>query len=78
MLTAQGWAQDKDHNFDVAKNLDVLNVIYKQLDMMYVDTLKANEVIGNGINAMLRSLDPYTEYYPEEKLKELTFLRTGT
>lgn len=77
-LTAQGWAQDKDHNFDVAKNLDVLNVIYKQLDMMYVDTLKASEVIGNGINAMLRSLDPYTEYYPEEKLKELTFLRTGT
>lgn len=77
-LTVQGWAQDKDHNFDVAKNLDVLNVIYKQLDMMYVDTLKAGEVIGNGINAMLHSLDPYTEYYPEEKLKELTFLRTGT
>ena len=71
-------AQDKDHHFDVAKQLDVMNVIYKQLDMMYVDSLRASEVIGNGINAMLRSLDPYTEYYPEEKLKELTFLRTGT
>ena len=63
--------ESKDHNFDVIKNLDVLNVIYKHLDMMYVDTLNANEVIGNGINAMLQSLDPYTTYYPEEKLKEL-------
>ena len=30
-----------------------------------------NDVIGNSINAMLKSLDPYTEYYPEEKLKDL-------
>jgi carboxyl-terminal processing protease len=52
-------AQNKDHNLDVAKNLDVMNAIYKYLDMMYVDTLDANEVIGNGIDAMLESLDPY-------------------
>ena len=52
--------EDKDHNFTVAKNLDVLNVIYKHLDLMYVDSLNGNEVIGNGINAMLQSLDPYT------------------
>lgn len=70
--------EDKDHNFDVAKNLDVLNVIYKYLDLMYVDTLDANEVIGNGINAMLRSLDPYTAYYPEEKIKDLKFFVKGT
>lgn len=69
--------EDKDHNFTVAKNLDVLNVIYKHLDLMYVDTLNGNEVIGNGINAMLQSLDPYTVYYPEEKVKELKFMITG-
>ena len=55
-------AQTKDRQFEIAKNLDVFNTIYKQLDMMYVDTLDAQEVIGNGIRAMLRSLDPYTEY----------------
>ena len=70
-------AQNKDHNFDVAKNLDVFNAIYKQLDMMYVDTLNANEVIGNGINAMLRSLDPYTVYFPAEQQKELKEIYTG-
>lgn len=57
--------------------MEVFTAIYKNLDMMYVDTLNAGEVIGNGINAMLRSLDPYTEYYPENKVKELDRMLTG-
>lgn len=69
---------EKDHNFAVAKNLEVFSAIYKQLDLMYVDTLDADEVVGNGIRAMLRSLDPYTEYYPQEKMDDVTQLRTGT
>ena len=73
-LLAQG---SKDHNFNVAKNLDIFNAIYKNLDLMYVDTLNADEVIGNGISAMLRSLDPYTEYYPAEKQKDLKWMLTG-
>ena len=70
-------AQNSEHNQQVARNLDIFNAIYKNLDMMYVDTLDANEVIGNGINAMLRSLDPYTEYYPESKVKNLKMMLTG-
>lgn len=61
----------------MAKNLDVFNAIYKNLDLMYVDTLDADEVIGNGIKAMLRSLDPYTEYYPEDKSAEFKQMLTG-
>lgn len=67
----------KNHNFEVAKNLDIFNQIYRNLDLMYVDTLNPSEVIGNGINAMLRSLDPYTEYYPESKTKDLKMMLTG-
>ncbi len=77
LCTLAGMAQDHDHNFDVAKNLGILNAIYKNLDMMYVDTLDPNEVIGNGINSMLRSLDPYTAYYPEDKQKDLKMMLTG-
>ncbi|MGN0280710.1 MAG: S41 family peptidase [Prevotella sp.] len=69
--------QPKNHNFEVAKNLDIFNNIYKGLDLMYVDTLNPQEVIGNGIKAMLSSLDPYTEYYPEEKTKDLKMMLTG-
>ena len=69
--------KDKDHDFKVAKNMDVFNAIYKNLDLMYVDTLDADEVIGNGIKAMLGSLDPYTTYYPESEQKELKRMLTG-
>ena len=68
---------ESDHNFEVKKNLDVFNAIYKNLDLIYVDTLDAEEVIGTGIKAMLRSLDPYTEYYPEENMKDLKEIYTG-
>ncbi len=64
MASAQ---ETKNHNLEVAKNLDIFNQLYKNLDLMYVDTLDANKVIGTGIKAMLRSLDPYTEYYSEQK-----------
>ncbi|VTY11140.1 putative CtpA-like serine protease [uncultured Prevotella sp.] len=73
---AQG-TSNKDHNFKVAKNLETFSAIYKYLDLMYVDTLNADEVIGNGINAMLSSLDPYTVYYPEDKVKELDMMISG-
>ena len=78
VLAMPAWAQkEKNHDFVVARNMDVFTSIYKNLDMMYVDTLDADEVIGNGINAMLRSLDPYTEYYPESEVKELKNMLTG-
>lgn len=78
LMTLPSVAQkDKDHDFKVAKNMDVFNAIYKNLDLMYVDTLDADEVIGNGIKAMLGSLDPYTTYYPESEQKELKRMLTG-
>ena len=76
-LSVAAFSQNEDHNFKVSKNLDVLNVIYKNLDLMYVDTLDADEVVGNGINAMLRSLDPYTVYYPADKSGDLKMMLTG-
>ena len=78
LLAAPAFAQiDRDHDFKTAKNMDIFNSIYKNLDLMYVDTLDAEEVVGNGIKAMLGSLDPYTTYYPEEKVNELKNMLTG-
>ena len=78
LLAAPAFAQiDRDHDFKTAKNMDIFNSIYKNLDLMYVDTLDAQEVVGNGIKAMLGSLDPYTTYFPEEKVNELKNMLTG-
>ena len=60
-----------DRNFQIAKNLDTLNSIVKELDMFYVDTLDPNKTVREGIDYMLSSLDPYTEYYPEDDQAEL-------
>ena len=74
VLLAQG---QKNHNMEVAKNMDIFTQVYKNLDLLYVDTLNPSEVIGTGIKAMLRSLDPYTEYYPESETKNLKMMLTG-
>ena len=58
-------------SFQVAKNLDIFNSIVKELDMFYVDTIDPNKTIREGIDAMLYSLDPYTNYFPEEDQSEL-------
>ena len=72
------WAQgQKDHNFEVAKHLDIFNNVYKNLDLLYVDTLNPKDVIGTGINAMLRQLAPYTEYYAQDETKNLRMMLTG-
>ena len=75
-LTLSAQTQN-DHHFEVAKHLDIFNNIYKNLELLYVDTLNPKETIGTAINAMLNSLDPYTEYYGEENTKDLRMMLTG-
>ena len=76
-ITASAQTNASEHNFDVSKNLETFNAIYKALDMMYVDTLNADDVIGSGVNYMLRSLDPYTVFYPAEKTKDFNMMLSG-
>ena len=71
-----GLAQS-NHNLEVGKQLDIFNALYSQLDMFYVDTLNPVQTMTAGIRGMLRSLDPYTEYYPEEETKNLEMMLTG-
>lgn len=68
----------EERNFRVAKNLDIFNSIVKELDMFYVDTLDPDKTIRNGIDAMLYSLDPYTEYFPEDDQSELEQMLKGS
>ena len=78
MLASDMPAQtQKDHHFEVGKHLDIFNNVYKNLELLYVDTLNPKETIGTAINAMLRSLDPYTEYYAQEDTKDLKMMLTG-
>ena len=66
-----------NHNLEVGKNLDIFNNVYSNLDLFYVDTLNPGQTMTAAIKGMLRSLDPYTEYYPEEETKQLEMMLTG-
>lgn len=69
--------KEDDRNFQISKNLDLFNSIFKELDMFYVDTIDAEKIIQNGVNGMLALTDPYTEYYPEEEVSSLKEMTTG-
>ena len=66
-----------DRRFQISKNLDILNSIFKELDLFYVDTLNAQKMIEEGIEGMLSLTDPYTEYYPSEEVSSLKEMITG-
>lgn len=76
-LGLSSFKQKDDRNFQIAKNLDIFNAIFKELDLFYVDTLNPEKVIQNGVNGMLALTDPYTEYYPEEEVSSLKEMITG-
>ena len=71
-----GQAQ-KDNRFEVSKNLDIFNALVKEVEMFYVDSVDVEKTVRRGINSMWGSLDPYTEYYPEQEMDKLKMMTTG-
>lgn len=69
--------KEDDRNFQISKNLDIFNFIFKELDLFYVDTVNAEKMIQTGVEGMLSLTDPYTEYYPEEEVSSLKEMTTG-
>ena len=66
-----------NRNALISRYLDIFHSVFRELDMMYVDTLDVAGAIETGIQAMLADLDPYTVYYPEEEDEDLKMMLTG-
>ena len=64
-------------DFEVSRNLDIFNSLFKELNLFYVDTIDAEKAINDGVNAMLARLDPYTEYIPEKEKDDFFLSTTG-
>ena len=64
-------------DFRIAKNLDIFFSLFRELNVFYVDEIDPDKVIRSGIDNMLKSLDPYTVYYPESESDEFDFMTTG-
>ncbi len=63
--------------FEIAKNLDIFNSLYKELNSLYVDDTDPGELMKESIDHMLESLDPYTTYIPESEIEDFRFMTTG-
>lgn len=66
-----------DRYFDISKNMEIFTSVYSEVNRYYVDDVDPNELMKKGIDAMLASLDPYTNYIPEDKIEDFRFISTG-
>ena len=73
---AQAQLSEKDR-FEISKSLDIYNALFKELNLFYVDSINAGQTMTDNIEFMLKRLDPYTEYIPEEELSDFLAATTG-
>src|SRR5690606_38068255 len=66
-----------DRYFEIAKNLDIFATLFKEVNALYVDDINPNTLVRTGIDAMLASLDPYTNYIPEDEVEDYRTHNTG-
>ena len=66
-----------DNYFEISKNLDIMTTAYRELNMYYVDDIDASKLMRTGIEAMVESLDPYTNYISESEIEDYRFMTTG-
>ena len=71
------FANSNDKYFELSKNLEIFNSLYKSLNLHYVDTIPLNKMVKAGIDGMLRNIDPYTVYIPAEKEEDFALMTTG-
>ncbi len=60
----------EDYYFEVSKNLDIFTTVFRDVNVYYVDSLQPGDLMKKGIDAMLRTLDPYTVYIPESDIED--------
>ena len=77
VLAGFGWFGFSADLFEITKNLEVFNSLYRELNIYYVDDTDPGELVTTGIDAMLKSLDPYTIYIPESRIEDFRFMTTG-
>ncbi len=64
-------------NFELAKNLDIFNSLFRELVIHYVDDINPSDLIKTGVDEMLYNLDPYTNFIPESQIEDMRFMTTG-
>jgi carboxyl-terminal processing protease len=77
LITIISFTLPGERNVEVDKSLELFNNIFREVNAIYVEDIDPNSLIEEGIRSMLKSLDPYTSYIPQEKLDDFNSITTG-
>jgi carboxyl-terminal processing protease len=66
-----------DEYFEISKNLEIFSTVYKTVNSEYVDEVNPGDLMKKGIDAMLASLDPYTNFYNESQAEDAMIMQSG-
>lgn len=77
LMVCLSFTKPAERYFEIAKNLDIFATLFKEVNALYVDEVNPNQLIRTGIDAMLASLDPYTNYIPEDEVEDYRTMNTG-
>ena len=77
IITAVSGFSFRDDYFEISKNLDIFTTLFREINLYYVDEVKPGDLMKTGIDAMLESLDPYTNFIPEDDIEDARFMTTG-
>ena len=70
--------QAQSANFNTSKSLDIFHSVLREVSLYYVDSVALDQLVYTGIEAMLSSMDPYTEFIPEEENDSIEMMTTGS
>ncbi|WP_338766091.1 S41 family peptidase [Bernardetia sp. ABR2-2B] len=76
-ITSSAFYNPSEKYFEIAKNLDVFATLFKEVNTWYVDDVTPAKLMKTGIDAMLASLDPYTNYISEDQIEDYRTMTTG-
>jgi carboxyl-terminal processing protease len=69
--------QPDERHFEIAKNMEIFSSVYREVNKYYVEGAEPGPMMKSGIDAMLKTLDPYTNYIPEEAIEDYRIMTTG-
>jgi carboxyl-terminal processing protease len=77
IVSVFAFKQPAEKYFDIAKSLDIYATLFKEVNAYYVDDIQPEKLVKTSIDGMLESLDPYTDYIPEDEMESFRISTTG-
>ena len=77
VAVAVGTMSFADYYFEISKNIDIFSALFKEVNTYYVDDVEPSKLMRTCIDGMLKTLDPFTNYYSESQIENARIQQGG-